>query len=185
MKPFSHARRTAIAGIIAPFVSHERFVRLKFHRQHVFFSRYEHLLHTAELAYRMARFFRADVRTCVLAGLLHDFHETRVKGYRHGMESATNARAAGISDERVLSIIRAHMFPFGWGKVPTPWTREFAVVKAADFVAATVEFAYGFFDTAFAWNFRPSFRFKSTRKMLEYVGLETVCVPCSSSSTNP
>lgn len=182
--PF-HARRAEIANIIGPFVATDAFKRLKTHRQHLFFNRYEHLVHTASIAHRLAKLARADVRVCVLAGLLHDFHETRIKGHAHGVESAENARSIGMDDDRVLAIVRAHMFPFGWGKVPTPWNREFAVVKIADASAAVMEAAYGFLDTVFAWNFKPAFRLRSTRSILEYVELELLARPCFSSSTNP
>lgn len=165
--------RAELAKIIAPFVAHARFERLKRHRHHVFFNRHEHLIHTASLCYRLAKFVKADVETCVLAGLLHDFHETRVKGYEHGLESAGNAIAVGLRNERVLDIIRAHMFPLGFGKVRVPRNREFAVLKVADAVAATVEIAYGFAHSVACLSLNHTrVRFRETRDMLVRIASE-------------
>lgn len=158
--------RDELAKIIAPFVAHERFTGLKKHRHHLFFNRHEHLIHTASLCYRMAKAVNADVETCVLAGLLHDFHETRVKGYEHGLESAGNAVSVGLTNEHALDIIRAHMFPLGFGKVKVPKTREYAVLKTADFLAATVELSYGFVHSLAVMSVNHSrVRFAATRDM--------------------
>lgn len=165
--------RAELAKIIAPYVSHERFEGLKKHRHHVFFNRHEHLIHTASLCYRMAKFANADVETCVLAGLLHDFHETRVKGYEHGLESAGNAMAVGLENEHALDIIRAHMFPLGFGKVKVPKTREYAVLKIADSLAATVEVTYGFFHSVAVMSLNHSrVRFAETRDMYVRIAAE-------------
>ncbi len=158
--------------IISPIIKHAEFEKMKNHRQHIFFTRYEHLLHTAWLAARIAKWVRADHQTCLLAGLLHDFHETNIKGHLHGVIAAENAAQFGVSEE-VLMIIRAHMFPLGLGKVPTPWTRNFWVLKVADFSAATVELAVGL--TSFTWT-HGHIRFKKTRLLLSH--LES---PCSTS----
>ncbi len=165
--------RAELAKIIAPYVSHERFEGLKKHRHHVFFNRHEHLIHTASLCYRMAKFVNADVETCVLAGLLHDFHETRVKGYEHGLESAGNAISVGLANEHALDIIRAHMFPLGFGKVKVPKTREYAVLKIADSLAATVEVTYGFFHSVAVMSLNHSrVRFAETRDMYVRIAAE-------------
>lgn len=165
--------RDQLAKIIAPFVAHERFDKLKKHRHHVFFNRHEHLIHTASLCYRFAKFVRADVETCVLAGLLHDFHETRVKGYEHGLEAARNAASVGLQNELALDIIRAHMYPLGYGKVKLPKCREFFVLKAADVFAATVEFAYGFAQSAAVLSTNHTrVRFAETRDMLVRIAAE-------------
>jgi HD superfamily phosphodiesterase len=166
--------REELARMIVPFVTDERFVRLRKHRQHVFFNRYEHLIHTASLCFRIAKLTGADVEVCVLSGLLHDFHETRHKNHRHALAAAENATSAGMRDERVLSNIRAHMFPFGFGEIAVPKTREFAVLKVADFIAATVELCYGFLQNAVRLSFRkphPDFRFRSTERILERIAL--------------
>lgn len=165
--------RDALAKIIAPYVAHERFDRLKEHRHHVFFNRHEHLIHTASLCYRFAKFAKADIETCVLSGLLHDFHETRVKGYMHGVVAAENAMSVGLADEHALDIIRAHMYPLGFGKVKMPRTREFAVLKTADFFAAAVEVTYGFFHSAFTLSVAHSrVRFFETRDLLVRISKE-------------
>lgn len=165
--------RDELAKIIAPFVAQERFDGLKKHRHHVFFNRHEHLIHTASLCYRFAKFVRADVETCVLAGLLHDFHETRVKGYEHGLEAARNAESVGLRNVLSLDIIRAHMFPLGFGKVEVPKCREFLVLKAADAFAAISEVTYGFCQSVTALSISHSrVRFAETRDMLVRIATE-------------
>ncbi|MDQ1343427.1 MAG: glycyl-tRNA synthetase beta chain [Patescibacteria group bacterium] len=165
--------RDELAKIIAPFVAHERFAGLRKHRHHLFFNRYEHLIHTASLCYRFAKLVGADTETCVLAGLLHDFHETRVKGYEHGLEAARNAVSVGLENALALDIIRAHMFPLGFGKVKMPRSREFAVLKAADVLAAVVEVAYGSFHSIAAMSLEHSrVRFAETRDILVRIAAE-------------
>jgi HD superfamily phosphodiesterase len=165
--------RDELAKIIAPFVSHERFERLKKHRQHLFFNRYEHLIHTASLCYRIAKYSGADIETAVLSGLLHDFHETRVKGYEHGVEAAENARAIGLRNASADAIIRAHMFPLGFGRVSVPMNREYAVLKTADLIAATVEVAYGLVHGVWKFSFtHVSMKFRATQDIAYRIALE-------------
>lgn len=165
--------RDELSKIIAPYVSHERFSKLRRHRHHLFFNRHEHLIHTASLCLRLAKLFRADVETCVLAGLLHDFHETRVKGYEHGLESARNARKVGLRNLHAISIIEAHMFPLGFGKVSVPKTREFAVLKIADALAAITEVAYGALHSVAVRSIAHSrIRFEETRDILVRISRE-------------
>lgn len=42
--------------LIRPIISDEHFLKLKEHRQHLFFTRFEHLIHTAWVSERIARF---------------------------------------------------------------------------------------------------------------------------------
>ncbi len=165
--------RDELSKIIAPYVAHARFESLKKHRHHLFFNRHEHLIHTASLCFRLAKLFRADVETCVLSGLLHDFHETRVKGYGHGLESAENARSVGLANAHAIDIIKAHMFPLGFGKVTVPKTREFAVLKIADALAAVTEVTYGAFHSVAVLSVAHSrVRFAETRDILVRISRE-------------
>lgn len=165
--------RDELSKIIAPYVSHERFSKLRKHRHHLFFNRHEHLIHTASLCFRLAKLFRADTETCVLSGLLHDFHETRVKGYEHGLESAENARSVGLANAHAINIIKAHMFPLGFGKVTVPKTREFAVLKIADALAAVTEVTYGAFHSVAVLSVAHSrVRFAETRDILVRISRE-------------
>jgi len=80
-----------IFGIIGNIIQDDDFIRLKKIRHHVFFNRYEHSLNVAKMCYSMAIFFGADVETCTLAGLLHDYHHTYIKDSRHAVMAAKNA----------------------------------------------------------------------------------------------
>jgi putative nucleotidyltransferase with HDIG domain len=151
--------------IISPIIQDEAFEKMKHYRQHMFFTRFEHLIHTAWLCERIAKWVWADHDTCVLAWLLHDFHETDIRGYEHGVIAAENAKKYGVSEE-VLAMIRAHMFPLGLGKVPTPWTKNFWVLKVADFSAATVEYLVGL--VSLSWN-HGHIRFKKTHDLLFHI----------------
>ena len=78
-----------------------------------------------------------------------------------------------MQDIRVLENIRAHMFPLGFGKIPLPKTREFVVLKIADFIAASVEIIYGFFHGITKFSFQFSrMKFQATHRILEYIERE-------------
>lgn len=130
-----------ILSIIGPIIYDEDFSRLQEHRHHIFFNRYEHLMNASIIAYRIAKFFRADIETCVLAGLLHDYHFTTLKSYSHAIIAAKNAKRFGVSQE-VVDIVKCHMYPLGRGKIERVRNKNFWVVKAADTIAATVEISY-------------------------------------------
>jgi HD superfamily phosphodiesterase len=72
-----------ILDIIGEIINDEEFKKLKNHRHHVFFNRYEHLINASVISYKMAKLFKADIRTCTLAGVLHDYHFTKIKSYKH------------------------------------------------------------------------------------------------------
>jgi hypothetical protein len=65
------------------------------------------------------------------------------------------------------------MFPLGFGKVKIPRRREFAVLKAADILAAVVEVAYGSFHSVAAMSLEHSrMRFAETRDILMRIATE-------------
>jgi putative nucleotidyltransferase with HDIG domain len=130
--------REKIIGLIQPIITDTHFQGLRTYRQHIFMNRYEHLVHVSVLSYHLARWCGADVRVCVLAGLLHDYHFTTYKSYVHGLIAAENAKRFAVPDE-VLHIIRAHMLPSGRRNVRRPKGRNFWVVKSADCIAAWYE----------------------------------------------
>jgi len=63
-----------LLDIIKPIISDNHFKELKKMRHHVFFNRYEHLINVATISFKMAKFLKADINTCVMAAILHDFY---------------------------------------------------------------------------------------------------------------
>lgn len=100
-----------LRAIIGHIINDTDFRKLQAHRHHMFFNRYEHLLNASFFAYQLARLFRADLEVCALAGLLHDYHFTRLKSYSHAVIAAKNAERFMVSEE-VVEIVRSHMYPF-------------------------------------------------------------------------
>jgi len=142
-----------ILAIIWVILKDEEFNSLKRYRHHLFFNRYEHLINTSRLAYKLARIFKADVESCTLAGILHDFHKTKFKWYMHWVISAENAKKFNVSD-KVLQIIRSHMFPFGMSKVLRYKWKDFWIVKISDFLSMCYELWYSILFLSFRWKNR-------------------------------
>ena len=89
----------------------------------------------------MARFFGADIETCTLAGLLHDYHHTYIKDSRHAVMAAKNSERFGVS-RKVLDIVRSHMYPLGRKSIGRVKGLDFWIVKIADCVAPLLEIGY-------------------------------------------
>ncbi len=103
-------------------------------------DRASHCLRTAYLAYRMARFLRADEGACARAGLLHDVGYEPGSGVLeailgHAGESARVARELG-EEEAVVRAVRDHMFPIS-GRPPS--SRVALVVWLADKLDSLLE----------------------------------------------
>lgn len=81
--------------------------------------------------------------------------------------AAHNSSRFDVSEE-VLAMVRAHMFPLGFGKVKTPFTKNFLVLKVADFSAATVEVIFGFL--SFSWK-HGKIRFEKSKEILALCSL--------------
>lgn len=164
--PHFHIRELRL--IIGYIIVDEDFRKLENHRQHIFFNRYEHLLNAAFFAYQLARFFRADIQVCTLAGLLHDYHFTTLKSYSHAVIAAKNAVRFWV-DEEVIEIVRSHMYPLGRSKIKRAHGRNFWVVKLADFSAAFFEISYSILFLQFQHD---RMKLKRTHLLMEIVGEE-------------
>lgn len=162
--PHFHIRE--LRAIIGHIINDEDFRKLQHHRQHMFFNRYEHLLNASFFAYQLARLFRADLEVCALAGLLHDYHFTRLKSYSHAVIAAKNAERFMVSEE-VVEIVRSHMYPLGRSKMERARGRNFWVVKLADFSAAFFEVSYSVLFLQFQHR---RIKLKRTHLLMEMVG---------------
>lgn len=140
-----------IFAIIWYILKDEEFIKLKKHRHHLFFNRYEHLINTSRLAYKLSKMFSANVETCTLAWILHDFHNTKIKWYKHWVISAENAKRFNVSEE-VLQIIRCHMYPFWRTKVERFKGKDFRIVKTSDFISMFYEISYSILFLSFRWK---------------------------------
>jgi HD superfamily phosphodiesterase len=119
-----------ISNFVADLLDHPKVVETKMHAHHSI-SKHDHLTRTARISYRLARFIKADVRTCVRAAMIHDI-DSRLGTFRtHGSVAARWAKSQGECDA-VCHAIETHMYPFG----PKPKTREAWVVSLADKAAS-------------------------------------------------
>lgn len=140
-----------ILDIIWEIINDEDFQKLKSIKQHVFFNRYEHLLNVSRLSYKIAKFFKADIETCTLAWVLHDYHFTKIKSYKHWIISAQNAEKFWVED-KVLEIIKSHMYPSGMKKMKRSRWKDFWIVKFADSFSALYEIIYSLLHLSFFWK---------------------------------
>lgn len=155
-----------ILAIIWHVLKDEEFNSLKKYRHHLFFNRYEHLINTSRLAYKLARIFKADIESCTLAWILHDFHKTKYKWYMHWVISAENAKKFNVS-EKVLEIIRCHMYPFWRTKVPRYKWRDFWIVKISDFLSMCYELWYSLLFLSFKW--KNKIKLKKNSALIEFL----------------
>lgn len=140
-----------ILAIIWNILKDEEFIALKKHRHHLFFNRYEHLINTSRIAYKLSKIFKADIESCTLAWILHDFHDTRFMWPKHWLISANNAKKFNVSD-KVLQLIKCHMYPFWRSKIPRYRWKDFWILKSSDFLAMCYEFSYSILFLSFKWK---------------------------------
>lgn len=155
---------TNILAIIWDILKDEEFLELKKCRHHLFFNRYEHLLNASRIAYKLAKFFNADIDSCTLAWILHDFHFTRIKSYIHWIMAAENAKKFDIN-EKVQELIKSHMYPFGRSKVNRFKWLDFWIVKTADFWSMCYELFYSVVFLSFSW--KNKIKLKKNRLLIE------------------
>lgn len=154
-----------ILAIIWNIIKDEDFNKLKNHKHHLFFNRYEHLINVSRLSYKIAKFFKADIHSCTLAWILHDFHETKFKWYMHWIIAAKNARKFWVN-EKVLKIVESHMYPFWRKKVKRHKWIDFWIVKFADFWSMCYEVTYSVIFLSFRWKNR--IKMKKNKILLDH-----------------
>ena len=150
--------------IIWDIINDSDFQKLKSIKQHMFFNRYEHLINVSRLSYKIAKFFRADIETCTLAWVLHDYHFTTIKSYMHWIISAQNAQKFWV-DDKVLGIIKSHMYPSGIKKMKRSSGKDFWIVKFADSFSALYEIFYSVVHLSFRW--KDKIKIKKNKLLIE------------------
>lgn len=153
-----------ILDIIGPIISDGDFKKLKTIRHHIFFNRYEHLLNVAKMCYKLAKFFKADIQVCTLAGLLHDYHHTFIKDHRHAVMACENSKRFNVPAE-ALSIVKTHMYPLGRKTIGRAKGKNFWIVKFADCVAPIMEILYSIL--AFKLKYENIIKFKTNQLLLD------------------
>jgi putative nucleotidyltransferase with HDIG domain len=153
-----------ILHIIGKILKDEDFIELKKHRHHLFFNRYEHLINSSRIAYTLAKWLKADINSCTLAGILHDFHNTRIKSYMHWVMAAENAKKFDVND-KVQELIKSHMYPLWRTKITRAKGRDFWVVKMADFFSMCYELTYSVIFLSFRW--KNKIKLKKNRILIE------------------
>jgi uncharacterized protein len=154
-----------ILGIIWNILNDPDFIKLKNYRHHIFFNRYEHLINTSVLSYKIAKFLKADIHVCTLAWLLHDFHFTDIKSYKHWLIASYNAQKFLINQE-TSELIKSHMYPF-WRKIiKTKKWKNFWVLKFADMFCAVYEIMYSVL--FFSFKYKNKIKLKRNRTLLDF-----------------
>ena len=116
--------------------------QMKRFRQHGNVSTYDHCNEVAKLSYRLndRLKLRADVKTLLYGAMLHDFYlydwhrkddgSHRWHGFHHAERAAKNAEEHFHAGEKVLSVIRTHMWPLNLTHPPR--SKEAWIVCLAD-----------------------------------------------------
>ena len=106
---------------------------------------YEHSVFVAYVAFRLARRWGLDYRSCARAGLLHDLYLYRwndqsahpgLQCFDHPVFALRNAMTLTHLSKLERNIILAHMWPLAFH---LPHSREAWVVSLADKLCATAE----------------------------------------------
>lgn len=118
---------------ITDLLSHPKVVETQAHIHHSL-SKHDHLLRSARISSKLARFMGADERVCVRAAMIHDIDSRLGTLTTHGRIAAEWAASQG-EDDSVCHAIETHMYPFG----PAPRTREAWVVSLADKAASITD----------------------------------------------
>jgi len=153
-----------ILEIFSPIIQDEDFLKMKKIRHHIFFNRYEHSLNVAKMCHSMAKFFGADVKTCTLAWLLHDYHHTFIKDSRHAVLAAKNSERFEVNCS-VLNIIKCHMYPLGRKMIQRVQWKNFWIVKFADSIAPLIEIGYSVLSLKLRYD--DIIKFKTNQLLLE------------------
>ena len=159
-----------ILDIIWNILKDEDFIELKKHRHHLFFNRYEHLINASRIAFTLAKWLKADINSCTLAWILHDFHDTRIKWYLHWVLAAENAIRKFDINEKVEQLIKSHMYPFWRSKVERIKWIDFWIVKFADSFSMFYEIWYSILFLSFRWKNRV--KLQKNRLLLETLTIE-------------
>ena len=108
-------------------------------------SCYEHSIFVSYVAFRLARRWGLDLRSCARCGLLHDLYLYRwndqsahpgLQCFDHPVFALRNAEKITHLTPKERNIILAHMWPLA---LHLPRSREAWTVSLADKICATVE----------------------------------------------
>ncbi len=116
--------------------------------QHGVINSYEHSLAVTYVSLWLVKhiWHKADVKSIVRAGLLHDYfcydwHDNAIwhslHGYHHARTAMQNARRDFHIGKKEQQIIYRHMFPLNISRIP--YFREAAIVCVADKICALTE----------------------------------------------
>lgn len=144
-------------GIVEDILLNEEFQKRKLFWHHYNKTVFEHSIKVSYHAFMMAKYFKASVRICAIAGLLHDFYpkawlyskeleeldesylsELNTKkplfkrhGFTHGKEASLNYVKffPYLEDKKITDAIEKHMFPL---TIKPPRYKEGLIVTYAD-----------------------------------------------------
>lgn len=121
--------------IIDDLLDHPKVLETRDHMHHNI-AKHDHLLRSANYAYRLAPLVGADQQVVTRAAILHDIDSRYGTAATHGAIAAEFAAELGEPLE-VSQAIVSHMYPIG----PKPTTREGWVLVLADKLASFTDAA--------------------------------------------
>ena len=117
---------------------------MKNYIQHTDVNTYKHCMNVALVSFYIAKRYKVnvDLKTLVIGGFLHDYflydwhlHGDKLHGYHHPHIAAQNAQRDFDVDEKVMKVIKSHMWPLTITFVPN--SKEAAIVCLADKIVST------------------------------------------------
>lgn len=157
--------------IAKPILFHNEFQIRKYFKHHEKESVYEHSIKVSLIAYKMAKYFKANIKNCIIAGLLHDFYThawqyskelekldykyqenlqkklplLKKHGFMHPYEAIVNANYYfnDLINERISDAIIKHMFPLSICTTSRfPKYKESWIITIADKIVSIKEISF-------------------------------------------
>jgi len=129
--------------IAKPILNHQEYQKRKKYMHHGDTSVYTHCIRVSIRAYQIGKKLNLDLKSLIIAGLLHDFYKTpwqeveehiplfKRHGFTHAKDALDNSRLyfSEYLNPNIENAILRHMFPLN--KIP-PKTKEGMVLTVAD-----------------------------------------------------
>ncbi|MDE6108520.1 MAG: HD domain-containing protein [Oscillospiraceae bacterium] len=145
MRLIDTPNQTAYLDCVADLIHTPQVQSMRQLPHHPGVSCYEHSVFVSYVAYRLARRWGLDARSCARCGLLHDLYLYRwndqsahpgLQCFDHPEFALRNAEALTTLTDKERNAILAHMWPLA---LHLPRSREAWTISLADKLCATVE----------------------------------------------
>ncbi len=145
MKLIDSPNRVAYLDCVRDLIQTSQVQSMRQLPHHPGVSCYEHSVFVSYVAFRLARRWGLDYRSCARCGLLHDLYLYRwndqsahpgLQCFDHPVFALRNAEALTPLTPKERNVILAHMWPLA---LHLPRSREAWTVSLADKICATIE----------------------------------------------